>query len=963
MKVLAPINENEDVVDKKYVDDSIKNGTLTIQKNGTNVQTFTANQSTNATANITVPTKTSELTNDSNYITNTGSTSGNAGTATKLQTARTINSVSFDGTANINVPYIGRVDKRDKLYPVDLPTAYTTTGFSSKGGIDSGSNNSAFVDFIGFNTWDNSSGGDVNILFMPKSGSQALYHYKGAYGASTWANKKQIAYTDSNITGSAATLTTPRTIGIGTGATGTATSFNGSSNITIPVTDVKESYVTWGGKAMTTISPDDMGCIDEFGHNKLAYLPADCIKVEYTTDGGSTWLDYGLTDTQKIQLTTTTGTACLIGKGTVSATAGTLTNENCGNYQVRVTISTRNSSGAGKLYTASKKWLINFSTNGAGGCKVKMEYRTIANYNAGNDTWVHQGTYDISGWSGWNSYPASSPFGGGATQTSQIADYRFTATISSVNTSYSCQAQFIDFRLIGGTNWTMPSELARAGHLYTIDTAQNATFPANLKGATVTSTGTLTAGSITTSGNITASSGDILLTKNANDSGQQVKWSVGSNDYARVYGGATASNAGYLEIATADDSNEPIYARQYSGNFTNLTRTAALLDASGNTSFPGTLTANKIDATKLDGAIKNGVTATTQSAGDNSTKVATTAYVDGAITALPEPMIFKGSLGTGGTITTLPTASASNEGFTYKVITAGTYASQAAKVGDTFISDGSAWVLIPSGDEPSGTVTSVKIQATGPIAIDSDAAITTSGTRTLSHANSGVTAGTYRSVTVNATGHVTAGTNPTTISGYGITDAKIASGTITLGSNTITPLTASSTLDATKLSGTIPSGCYTDTKNTAGSTDSSSKLFLVGATSQAANPQTYSQDTIYAGTDGHLYSNSKQVVNLSDTQSLTNKTYESYTLGEACSKGVIDDLSASASSDLVTGTAVVNYLQSAGYGPTNVYIGTATPTSPDVILWLDPTKMLNAQNGLTVNNAIYLEGTKLFWYE
>lgn len=37
--------------------------------------------------------------------------------------------------------------------------------------------------------------------------------------------------------------------------------------------------------------------------------------------------------------------------------------------------------------------------------------------------------------------------------------------------------------------------------------------------------------------------------------------------------------------------------------------------------------------------------------------------------------------------------------------------------------------------------------------------------------NSGVTAGTYRSVTVNAKGIVTAGSNPTTLSGYGITDA------------------------------------------------------------------------------------------------------------------------------------------------------------------------------------------------
>ena len=44
------------------------------------------------------------------------------------------------------------------------------------------------------------------------------------------------------------------------------------------------------------------------------------------------------------------------------------------------------------------------------------------------------------------------------------------------------------------------------------------------------------------------------------------------------------------------------------------------------------------------------------------------------------------------------------------------------------------------------------------------------GTATL--ANSGVTAGTYKSVTVDAKGRVTAGTNPTTLSGYGITDAQ-----------------------------------------------------------------------------------------------------------------------------------------------------------------------------------------------
>lgn len=47
---------------------TINNGTLTIQKNGTSVATFTANQAGNATANITVPTKTSDLTNNSNFV-------------------------------------------------------------------------------------------------------------------------------------------------------------------------------------------------------------------------------------------------------------------------------------------------------------------------------------------------------------------------------------------------------------------------------------------------------------------------------------------------------------------------------------------------------------------------------------------------------------------------------------------------------------------------------------------------------------------------------------------------------------------------------------------------------------------------------------------------------------------------------------------------------------------------------
>lgn len=48
---------------------AVNDATLTIQQNGTTVDTFSANSSTDKTVNITVPTKTSDLTNDIGYIT------------------------------------------------------------------------------------------------------------------------------------------------------------------------------------------------------------------------------------------------------------------------------------------------------------------------------------------------------------------------------------------------------------------------------------------------------------------------------------------------------------------------------------------------------------------------------------------------------------------------------------------------------------------------------------------------------------------------------------------------------------------------------------------------------------------------------------------------------------------------------------------------------------------------------
>lgn len=68
---LAPVATSGSYADltNKPTIPTVNNATLTIQKNGTTVKTFTANASSNVTANITVPTQTSELTNNSGFLT------------------------------------------------------------------------------------------------------------------------------------------------------------------------------------------------------------------------------------------------------------------------------------------------------------------------------------------------------------------------------------------------------------------------------------------------------------------------------------------------------------------------------------------------------------------------------------------------------------------------------------------------------------------------------------------------------------------------------------------------------------------------------------------------------------------------------------------------------------------------------------------------------------------------------
>ena len=91
---------------------------------------------------------------------------------------------------------------------------------------------------------------------------------------------------------------------------------------------------------------------------------------------------------------------------------------------------------------------------------------------------------------------------------------------------------------------------------------------------------------------VTGSAAQVTKTLTGTNTADLLYAAMADNDYFRIRVGGTATNAGYVELATADDANEPIYVRQYSGTFTTLTRTATLLDASGNTSFPGTVTAS-----------------------------------------------------------------------------------------------------------------------------------------------------------------------------------------------------------------------------------------------------------------------------------------------------------------------------------------------------------------------------------
>lgn len=195
---------------------------------------------------------------------------GNAKTATKLQTARTINGVSFDGTANITIADSTKLPIAGGTMTGDLtlkgnPTAdlmaatkkYVDDSVASAGGGDvlAAGNNS----FTGANTFQNLVTMVGGVVFT--SGTTTL----------AWKNATQIVATinASTYTGNSATATklaTARTITANL-ASSTAGSFDGSANITVGVTGTLP--IANGGTGATTAAAarTALGCAPAYTYS------------------------------------------------------------------------------------------------------------------------------------------------------------------------------------------------------------------------------------------------------------------------------------------------------------------------------------------------------------------------------------------------------------------------------------------------------------------------------------------------------------------------------------------------------------------------------------------------------------------------------------------------------------------------------------------------------------------------
>lgn len=233
------------------------------------------------------------------------------------------------------------------------------------------------------------------------------------------------------------------------------------------ITSRGESFLSWGGQNFAgSYGPIDACMVPDLGANRFAFIPASAWKIEYSRDSGATWTDYGASDGQKLALTSE-GVALSIGKadGSHKATSA---------YMLRLTLTT-----TGVVYSVLNKFLLYVSTNGSSGCYVTIQGRTKANLDAKNDTWVgFVSKVPISGWSGWNVINTNGITTHG-NSAGHYAQLRFIFGCTSSNTAYN-GLQIQKLFAYGGVGWTVPSNMAKNGHMYKYDYNQNVSFPKKL---------------------------------------------------------------------------------------------------------------------------------------------------------------------------------------------------------------------------------------------------------------------------------------------------------------------------------------------------------------------------------------------------------------------------------------------------------------------------------------------------
>lgn len=228
---------------------------------------------------------------------------------------------------------------------------------------------------------------------------------------------------------------------------------------------IYEANLEWGGRNIVDdYSPIDAAMVPFLGANRFAFAHAGGITVEYSTDAGETWLDYGLSDAEKIELLTIPNRKIHIGK----APDNPLTPAS----MLRVTINPQKIG----LYTRLNKFIMQITTNGCRNCYCTID----ASLKSTPETFkVFADKARLSGWSGWNVINTE----GLTTYTSNVnLQYdiiRFTFGCTEVNTKYWGLGVYCIFGF-GGAGWQTPSNMAQTGHLYKYDANQNAAFPGNV---------------------------------------------------------------------------------------------------------------------------------------------------------------------------------------------------------------------------------------------------------------------------------------------------------------------------------------------------------------------------------------------------------------------------------------------------------------------------------------------------